>query len=386
MRDLGGVAVFELDNAPRDYDWGSLDLIAGFRGLPSSGKPEAEVWFGDHPASPAFRVDTGEPMTDIEVERFGESGRLPFLVKLLAAASPLSIQVHPSVPQATAGFEREDAAGVPLDSPQRNYRDRNHKPEILIALGDFSALCGFRPAPERKKILEFISISGVASASELIERCNRDLAEAVEWLLADGEAVRELTASLAEFQKTSGDALIDDAVSVAKRLGEKYPQDPGIAISLLLNHVQLKTGEAVFLPAGNLHAYLGGLGVEVMATSDNVLRGGLTSKHIDVPELLSVTDFRELNNPIVPAKQTDSGKVYSTPVSEFAVREINLDETTVTDLAGPAVVVVIDGAATLRSDPDKLELTRGRVGFVEWGETIDELTGSGRLIAVTIPD
>jgi mannose-6-phosphate isomerase len=378
--------VFELDNAPRDYDWGSYNLISDFRGLTPSGKPEAEVWFGDHPACPAFRADTGESLIEYETERFGKSGRLPFLVKLLAAASPLSIQAHPTVRQAVAGFNREDSAGVPLDSPNRNYRDRNHKPEILIALSDFSALCGFRPADQRQKILNFVSGSGVAAASELLTLSNRDLGEAVAWLLAGGEGVTELISSLAKTRPASGDSVIDDAISVAQRLGEKYPNDPGIAISLLLNFVKLKAGEAVFLPAGNLHAYLEGLGVEVMATSDNVLRGGLTSKHIDVPELLTVVDFSELKNPLVQTIQNDSGKSYPIPVSEFAVREIRLGEPSAPRLVGPAVVFVIEGAAKLCTDSGELELTQGKAGFIEWDESISDLTGNGRLIAVTIPD
>jgi mannose-6-phosphate isomerase len=360
--------------------------IARVRGVVPSGEPEAELWLGDHPGSPALVEATGESLIDWGArhpDRFG--GRpLPFLLKLLAADSPLSIQAHPTREQALAGWERENSAGIALDSPERNYRDRNHKPEVIIALTEFAALCGFRPAAERTRILNFLDKSGVGGTDTLRQHCDQGLDAAVEWLLRRGPGVDEFLAALTDMDARSGEPDVDEPVRVATSLAAQFPRDPGAAVSLLLNHVVLQPGEALFLPAGNIHAYLHGTGIEVMAASDNVLRGGLTTKHVDVVELLAVLDFHELAEPRLQPHVSGSVRTFNPDVDDFAVTDIAVDGRIEVSLDGPCVALVIDGDLTVTADTE-LRAGRGDALFVEAGETLTAVTGDGRIVFAHSP-
>ncbi len=378
--------MFAIDNTPRNYPWGSASEIARVRGVAPSGEPEAELWLGDHPGSPARVAATGELLGDWGVrhpERFG-SRPLPFLLKLLAAESPLSIQAHPTLEQARAGWDRENSSGVALDSPQRNYRDPNHKPEVIIALTEFAALCGFRPAAERAHILSFLDKSGVDGSDILRRHCDKGLDAAVEWLLRRGTGVDEFLAALSQVKVSSGEPEIDDAVRVATSLAAQFPRDPGAAVALLLNHVVLQPGEALFLPAGNIHAYLRGTGIEVMAASDNVLRGGLTAKHIDVTELLAVLDFRELDEPRLQPRVSGPVRTFDPGLDDFVVTDIAVHGRVEVSLAGPCVALVTDGDLTLSADTE-LRAVRGDALFVEAGETLTTVTGDGRMVLAHSP-
>lgn len=379
--------MFAIRNTPRDYSWGSTTAIPNILGTEPTGRPQAELWLGDHPSGPARLVDGDEPLSEwgrLHPERFGTSP-LPFLMKLLAAESPLSIQAHPTREQAQAGFARENAAGISVDAPERNYRDANHKPEIIIALTEFSALCGFRPGDERSRIMDALEAAGVAGARALRAAAGRGLDHAVEWLLTRGEGVRELVEALASELHSTGDAVVDDALDTAVRLAARFPGDPGIAVSLLLNHVVLKPGEALFLPAGNIHAYLHGVGIEVMATSDNVLRGGLTSKHIDVPELLAVLDPSELIDPRVTPVEVGSVHIFDPGIPDFAVTDVTVVGDVSLRIEGPAVALVTEGELTLRAN-DSLTVSRGESVFVESGETLLGAAGKGRLFVAHRPE
>ena len=231
-------------------------------------------------------------------------GRLPFLLKVLAAAAPLSLQAHPTPAQAAEGFAREEAAGVPIDAPHRNYKDAFHKPELIYALSDpFRALSGFRPVAETRAVLE--PVADDARIAPLLERLDDDdaLRDVFAWLIAGGDDVDDLVAAVVEASATAD----GPSWQTVRTLADTYPGDPGIAISLLLHTVELRPGEVLYLPAGNIHAYLEGLGIELMAASDNVLRGGLTPKHVDVPELLSVLDFRPLPAPYLAPEEPEPG-------------------------------------------------------------------------------
>lgn len=285
--------LLRITNDPRPYAWGSATAIAELRGVDPSGGPEAELWLGTHPGSPTRVVGAdaaGLPSTLAEVveAEAGGAGHLPFLLKILAAAKPLSLQAHPTAEQAARGFERENEAGIPADAPERNYKDSSPKPEVIVAVRDgFEALCGFRdPSVSAAAIRDLARGDEVLEA--LADRVERGpLRDVFEWLITRGEGVEELVrraSALAE--EGSG-----SAAETVRLLATEYPGDPGVVIALLLNRVSLGRGEALFLPAGNIHAYLSGLGVELMTASDNVLRGGLTPKHVDVPELLKVLDF-----------------------------------------------------------------------------------------------
>lgn len=303
--------LLRLKGTIKDYSWGSRSLIPDYFNQPQSPGPIAEVWYGTHPLGMS-ETETGEKLAEAYMP-------LPFLLKLLSANSPLSIQVHPSTEQAKAGFDRENAAGIALDDPARNYKDQSHKPEILIALSEFRALCGFRPIAQIVEILSGLS-SLSARFGELAKELEQtgNLAGCFEALISESELLQQ-------FLALPVDSNSSEAIVLAHQLSEHYPSDNGVLVSLMLNYVSLQPGEAIFLPAGNLHAYLQGLGVEVMAASDNVIRGGLTSKHIDKQELINIIDFHELKHPKVAPKKLASGLIeYPVSVSDFRVYRAEL--------------------------------------------------------------
>lgn len=392
--------MYEIENVLRDYAWGSTTAIAALLGRPESGRPEAELWIGAHPDSPSVaRVpEDGSAATALDtlisrdpehflgaesVTRFGP--RLPFLAKILAAAQPLSLQVHPSLEQARAGFARENAEGVAADAPNRNYRDDNHKPEMILALTPFEALCGFRPAPEARRILAHVAAafdSAEGNAPALIGALQEDLSvsdegtgirRAFERLITGGRSVAEDTALVvAALLSGSSLAPYEAELNTAISLNEKYPGDPGVLISLLLNRVSLAPGEAVYLPAGNVHAYLHGLGVEVMASSDNVLRGGLTPKFVDVPELLRTVDFQPVAVPRLASERTVlDQELFRPPFEEFQLQRIELaPDAGPVPIAqsGAAVVIVVAGNIYLDSPKGDLQLSRGGSAFLAAAE------------------
>lgn len=379
--------MFAIVNTPRNYPWGSTSEIARVRKVAPSGEPEAELWLGDHPGNPARVEATGESLVDWgerHPKRFGVRP-LPFLLKLLAAESPLSIQAHPTREQARAGWDRENSLGIALNSPQRNYRDPNHKPEVIIALTEFAALCGFRPAAERSRILQFLDKSGIDGIETFRQHSERGLGVAVEWLLRRGPGVDGFLAALTELNGRSGEPDIDDAVRVAQSLAAQFPRDPGAAVSLLLNHVILQPGEALFLPAGNIHAYLHGTGIEVMAASDNVLRGGLTTKHIDVSELLAVLDVDELDEPRLQPRVSGSVRTFDPGLDDFVVTDIAVSGRAEVSLTGPGVALVTDGELTVTADTE-LRAAQGDALFVEAGETITTVAGNGRIFLAHSPE
>ena len=386
--------MYEIDNVLRPYAWGSTTAIAGLLHRPESGGPEAELWIGAHPDSPSVATrpdgttvpldaliaeDPGHFLGDDSVAAFGP--RLPFLTKVLAAAKPLSLQVHPSLEQARAGFARENGEGVPSDAPNRNYRDDNHKPEMIFALTPFDALCGFRdPAKSRDVFLHLagcleLSGSGVpAVLTDVIDDLSQDdegaaLRSAFERLIAGGDAVAEATKIVVEALASGAPmAPYQPELATVLSLNGEYPGDPGVLISLLLNRLSLEPGEAVYLPAGNVHAYLHGMGVEVMASSDNVLRGGLTPKFVDVPELLKTVVFASVGVPMLRAGVSELGQeLYQPPFREFQLQRIELlPDGGPVPLAqsGAAVVIVTAGSVYLDSPKGDLRLDRGGSAFL----------------------
>jgi mannose-6-phosphate isomerase len=395
--------VYELENVLRPYAWGSTTAIAGLLGRPASGGPEAELWIGAHPDSPSLAVtaaaadgDGGRLALDEliasdpehhlggdSVARFGP--RLPFLLKVLAAERPLSLQVHPTLEQARAGFAREEAAGVDRAATERNYKDDNHKPEMIFALTPFEALCGFRPAAESRTVflhlVQCLEVAGL-DVPALLPRLLEDLARsdepaalraAFERLIAGGEDVAAATAAVVAALVSGAPMASHGAeLTTVVNLNQDYPGDPGVLISLLLNRISLAPGEAVYLPAGNVHAYLHGLGIEVMASSDNVLRGGLTPKFVDVPELLKTIAFEAVGVPALSAETTMLGQeIYRPPFQEFALQRVELRpgaEPVPLAQAGAAVIIVVSGAILLDSPKGDLQLERGASAFLPAAE------------------
>ena len=402
----------ELENVLRPYAWGSTTAIAGLLGRPASGGPEAELWIGAHPDSPSVALSSAasgsrgahaagsddrgrrpldeliaeDPVRHLGSDSIAEFGpRLPFLLKVLAAERPLSLQVHPTLDQARAGFVREEAAGVDRSAAERNYKDAFHKPEMLFALTPFEALCGFRPAMESRRVFLHLAACFDLVGLELpplLPQLLADLAQpdepaalraAFERLIAGGEGVSHATALIIA-------ALISGApmsphqaeLSTVVNLNGEYPGDPGVLISLLLNRISLAPGEAVYLPAGNVHAYLFGLGIEVMASSDNVLRGGLTPKFVDVPELLRTVAFEAVGVPALSPETTMLGQeLFRPPFREFQLQRIELvpgAEPVPLAQAGAAVILVVSGSVLLDSPKGDLRLGRGASAFLPAAE------------------
>lgn len=367
-----------ITNSPRDYAWGSTTAIAELLGTEPSGGPEAELWLGAHPGSPARIVD-GAPEADLAAwaAAHAPGGRLPFLLKVLAASTPLSLQAHPTMDQAQEGFARENAAGVPIDASARNYKDAFHKPELLYALSDpFRALCGFRPVAEARADLASIGDERVAP---LIDRLTDDgaLPSVFEWLITRGPGVDAVVAALSEQAAVHGGEPGAWLGTVA-RLAEHYPGDAGIAISTLMHTVQLRPGEALYLPAGNIHAYLEGLGIELMAASDNVLRGGLTGKHLDVPELMRVLEARPLPAPYLePEHPAEGVSVFRPEVPDFVLTVVEgsaLAEAVEVRTEGLAIALCTDGGVRI---DDEFELGRGEAALLDAPAV--RIVGNGRV-------
>ena len=348
-----------LSNEPRDYAWGSASLIAELEGREPGAAPEAEVWYGDHPGSPA-RTPDGRTL-DAVLAGLGEPP-LPYLVKLLAAASSLSIQAHPSKAEAVLGFAREESAGIARDAASRNYRDDNHKPEIIVALSDrFRALVGLRPLDRTRALLAAIG----DGARPVADRLGGDdepavLRETIAWALS-GDAGAEIALLEAALAPASSDEFAEE-LDVLRSVARDFPGDAGIVVAALMNLVVLTPGEALFAPAGVLHAYQDGLGVEVMAASDNVLRGGLTPKHIDVDELMSVVDTTPGAPPLVIPGGSEDARVFDVGIPDFRVRHLTLDGGAGRMLAldGPTLVLATRGEVVVRTDADEVVLAPGR--------------------------
>jgi mannose-6-phosphate isomerase len=371
-----------LSGEVKNYDWGSRNLIQDHFHLGEPEKAVAEVWFGTHPGGESIASDSGKPLSELI------GSKLSFLAKFLAAGSPLSIQVHPTKAQAKAGFAREQALDLELSDPIRNYRDQNHKPEILVAVSGFSALCGFRPLFELREIFLAFSESeerfGLLAA-ELAS--GSTLQEIFTELLEDTELAARFSKSVGESDSISVDQpLAQAARDLALSLLEKHPGDTGAMVSLMLNHLVLSPGEAIFLPAGNLHAYLSGLGVEVMAASDNVIRGGLTSKHIDRAELLNITDFQELVEPLVkPVKLAEGFFEYQVGAPEFRLYLAELTGSNLLadlDLPSGALVICTAGEVAVSTSLEEREvLSKGEVVYLSEANKFS-LSGSGSAFVV----
>ncbi|WP_309103263.1 mannose-6-phosphate isomerase, class I [Microbacterium sp.] len=372
--------LLNLTNAPRDYAWGSTSLLAELEGREPTGAPEAEVWFGDHPGDPAD-VAGGGTLDAVT------GGELPYLLKLLAAADPLSIQVHPTIEQAKSGWERE--AGLALDDPHRNYRDDNHKPELIVALSDrFEALSGLRPVAHTRRMLDVLDDrGGVVELRARLDEAGDALRETIGWLLSGRAqaAVDDVIAAVAAAAARSGETEFGATLQTVSRIAERNPGDPGVVVALLMNHVVLRRGEGIFLRAGLLHAYLEGLGVEIMAASDNVLRGGLTPKHIDVAELLSVLDTTPGEVPVLRPEAEGAVTAYPVPIPDFALRRVSLGGTPVdVDVEGPTMVLSTQGdVAVAGADGHEHHVAVGAVVFATADERMLRLTGSGEAFIAT---
>jgi mannose-6-phosphate isomerase len=396
-------SVFPLENTIQDYAWGSRTAIAEFLGrVNAEHRPEAELWLGAHPKAPSralgpggarpldelIRADPRAMLGPAVAERF--AGELPFLLKVLAADEPLSIQCHPDREQAREGFLRENRQGLAPTAFERNYRDPNHKPELVTALTRFTALKGFRP------LVEIVRLFGPVAAPELTERVaalgGARGEAALERLFTDllsmdaPTRARVVSAAVAGAEARQQD---DPAYTWVVTLAGKHPGDVGVLSPLLLNLLELAPEEAIYVSAGELHAHLQGMALEIMSNSDNVLRGGLTPKHVDVRELLRIARFRAAAaERLRPEALRPGERVYRTPAAEFELGLIDVAEGGSYDSApgrGVEVLLGLEGSASLVVDGESVSLAKGRSAFVPASVPGYRIVGAGRVARAAVP-
>lgn len=377
------------------YPWGTYDAIPSLVGAPEEDGPVAELWLGSHPLGPALtssgpldEVIDADPglLGDRVREAFGPD--LPFLMKVLSARHALSLQAHPSREQAEEGFDREEAAGVALTSPVRSYKDDWPKPEIMVALDEFHTLAGFRDPRASHALFEQLGVAeslrdvigplvgrkGEVALQEVfldVLSLTAERRNLVDQVLAAAVSRRDEAGPVGDFART------------ALELDDAFPRDPGILAALLMNRVVLAPGEALYIPAGVLHSHLHGTGIEVMGNSDNVIRGGLTDKHVAVDELVRIVDFAPSTPAALTGVEVAPGlRHYSTETPEFDVWRLEPAPGRDLQLPGdgmPRIALVTDGHAVLTDAQGSLELQRGRAVFVPAGNSPVSVAGDARL-------
>ncbi|MER7723041.1 mannose-6-phosphate isomerase, class I [Streptomyces sp. NPDC096323] len=385
----------QLVNTIRPYAWGSTTALPALTGTEPDGTPRAELWMGAHPSAPS-RVHRGsgpEPLDalieaapaaelgEATLRRFGP--RLPFLLKLLAADSPLSLQVHPDLAQAAIGFKIEEAQGVPLVAPHRNYRDDNHKPEMIVALSPFDGLCGFRPPAQCADLLDALGLPELAHhAAALRAEPEESALRAVfsAFLAASPDLIDAVTTAVARAARSAGPHR--SAFEAYEAVSRAHPGDGGLLAALMLHHVRLAPGEGLFLGAGVPHAYLHGLGVELMAASDNVLRCGLTTKHVDAEELLRVVRFTAAPVRILRPTARGGEEVYPAPVDDFRLSRIRRPGADL-DASAPQILVCTRGRIRLTSPSGTLTLQPGDSAYAPAGERLT-VSGDGEVFRATV--
>jgi len=413
-----------LTNPVRHYAWGSRTHIPRLLGQDPGTQPWAELWLGAHPAAPSVLPDgrtltqaiSDDPATVLgEPVRAAFGDRLPFMMKLLAASEPLSLQVHPTSERARIRFAEQDAAGIAPDAPDRSYPDASHKPELIYALTRFEGMAGFRD-PERSAVIirgftlpwldeiaERIEVSVTPFqtirevVSELLLMCGDPLEAQLQELRVAATAAERRSHSSRAGRRTvmvaDPNGMERESVRVyAATLGliDRYPRDPGVLVTLLLNHVVLAAGQAMFIDAGVMHAYTSGFGVEIMAASDNVLRAGLTPKHVDVPELLEVTNFTPIPPPLWAANRLDpavrlEANVLTPPVAEFELVVLCLDDEASDLREGPQIILCLDGRVVVTSSSGSTAVPAGSAVFVTAAESDLTVAGTGRVTVGRLP-
>ena len=397
-----------LENMVQQYAWGSKTAIQELLGRQTDGRtPWAELWMGAHPKAPSRVVTNGDsiPLDTLIARHPGEilgntaagtfGGILPFLFKVLAADQPLSIQAHPARHLAEEGFERENGLQIPIDAPHRNYRDRWPKPEIICAVKPFYALNGFRGAAEIKDLFMTFCPNGLSGAVDILSNnitSRNDEESAIrsmfEWILQmpaekKSEAIRETTERASEMESEEARWIM--------QLFEYYPEDIGVLSPLFLNLIRLEPFTAMFLPPGSLHAYLEGVGIELMANSDNVLRGGLTSKHMDVEELLRVVNFTPAPLEILrPVARSACEQVFQTSADEFELCVIRADEGHPCSLPmpeGPEILLCMEGSARIFCGPEDSfsGLEQGQSLLIPAGSGPYTIKGNATFFRASIP-
>ena len=395
-----------LKNTIQEYAWGSPEAIPDLLGQSNPGnKPQAELWMGAHPKAPSQVQYQGQWVSLLDLIRkhpldvLGKNAaknfnnKLPYLFKVLAAAKPLSIQAHPNLHQAREGFQRENAQKIPMDAPQRNYRDANHKPECICALTQFWALSRFRRISGILSYLKKVCAHGLdAEINNLKQQATSNGLKRFYTALMTMDADRQkriVSQALEQAQRFEAE---DPVFNWMLKIADDYPNDIGVLAPILLNLICLEPGQALFLDAGELHAYLKGLGIELMANSDNVLRGGLTPKHVDVPELLRVLKFEDRDVTLLkPQELIPNEFVYPSPVEEFELSVITLNSGA--QYQSPAhrsaeILICTRGIVTLTdySSQTETRLQQGVSALIPAAVERYAITGEGTCYKAAVPN
>lgn len=348
-----------LKPALQDYAWGSRTVVQDLLGIVA---PEiiAEMWLGAHPKAPSMAEGTAlNLLIAREPQRYLEKGNtLPYLLKVLAAEAPLSIQVHPNKRQAEEGWAREEDANIPLDSPLRNYRDSNHKPELIMALSPFEALCGIREYAQIADIWQSVGIAGLFGSFAAFSQAQdyESFKALYQEILYQNQPL--LAKRVAEMRP---DGAFDAEIRCARKLLSFYPEDNFILAPFIMNLLYLEPFSAIYLDAGIPHAYLQGAGVEIMASGDNVLRAGLTPKHIDKPELLRIVELKPyLPQVIAPAAKMNNLCYYPVPVTDFCLASCRLDaKVELNEIKTPAIILTLEGGIIIQNANESRQVAKG---------------------------
>ncbi len=364
--------IFPLKNPIQNYDWGSKEFIPDLLGMPPSDIPQAELWMGAHPKAPSQVKIDGRWISLLELCKtegdfiLKNTKIFPFLMKVIAIERPLSIQAHPDKEYANKGFQKENGLKIPLDSPIRNYRDPNPKPEMLCALTDFTALKGFRAQKEILQLLDQISIPSLGKEMELLKSKEKNMKRFFQGIMTKrlNPEIRKKTINdvISGIQKGN---LSGDISGIVMRLYRFFPDDIGILSPFFLNIIGLKPHEAIYIAPGEPHAYLDGAGIELMTNSDNVLRGGLTSKHIDIEELIKILNFKpSKTKKLAPHKKTDNYIQYKAPGHSLSLLIITIENEKIIfnkENSGPQIIICTDGETEIGTEthPTAYNLKRG---------------------------
>ena len=377
--------IYKLRNKFKHYEWGSKTMMPEFLNIDNKkASPYAEMWMGNNRGAPSQVClngdrDSGDLKDLIEV-----SGELPFLFKLLAVEKPLSIQAHPDKKQAQAGFKKEEESMLSMNAPTRNYKDDNHKPEIFCALSDTALMAGFKEPDEIREsftellfllpvlneiVAPFIGILKTGSLSQFFRMLCYISRLEQEYLCS---FIKEIDVN------NTGETckvISCDQWKLIKKFAKLYPSDPAILSPLYLNYIKLTPGQAVYIPAGVLHAYLSGFGLEVMANSDNVLRGGLTPKHVDTGELMNILQFNPFKPDIITPPDNASSFDYHTSCGEFLLVFMRGEQEFKKD--GPAICFITKGELKI----DNLIFRKGDSFFIPKGSAAVSFKGNYSLYA-----
>jgi len=397
------MAIYRLKNPRQDYPWGSTTDIPKLLAIGNPNQtPVAELWLGAHPKAPSIVVkEEGEQsLSDLieeypntilgadTVERFGPS--LPFLFKVLASEKALALQVHPTKDQAKEGFEKENALGIGLDAPNRNYLDRNHKPEMLCSLDSFWCLAGFRSIVQIATELKSLRLAMIGKEIDLFvqSRTVFGLERLFESIMLMGNERKQLFVK--EVVEKAA-VLNGDRYKWIVEMNQQYPGDIGVVSPLFLNLLHLHAGQAVYLGAGLIHAYLRGFGIELMSNSDNVVRGGLSVRHVDIPEFIKILQYNESPvEPINPREVEKSTDVYMTPTYDFCLYRIRLNrglKYVSSRKRAVEILICIEGAAVLRygAVKDDIVIHKGDSFLIPADVPAYEIEGEGMLFKATVP-